>query len=161
MKRTVVTLLVLSVLTVGVGYAGAFFPGGAPPWSAWCLAIGTNGALMSLMALGATRRGTLAPALQWTFVGMFWLCAGAFAYALAMPAAEGAGGPLLLGLPQRTAVLLYAVGVVPIVILPFAYALTFETSTLSEDDLAKVRAAHRALVESGQAAGSSRRGGAA
>ncbi|MBI3567215.1 MAG: hypothetical protein HY084_03300 [Gemmatimonadetes bacterium] len=145
MKRLVLALVMLSCLTVGAGYAGAFLPGGAPAWAPWCMAIGTNGALMSLMALGATRRGRLAPALRWTFIGMFVLCAGAFAFALGMPAAEGAGGALLLGLPVRTAVLLYAVGVVPIVILPFAYALTFETSTLSEDDLTQVRAAHQAL----------------
>ena len=145
MKRIVLTLVMLSCATVGVGYAGAFFPGGAPSWAPWCLAIGTNGALMSLMALGASRRGTLPAALIWTFIGMFVLCAGAFSYALALPAAEGAGGALLVGLPIRTAVLLYSVGVAPIVILPFAYALTFDKSTLSEDDLVRVRAAHDAM----------------
>jgi hypothetical protein len=151
MKRTVLALVMLSCATVGVGYAGAFLPGGAPAWAPWCMAIGTNGALMSLMALGATRRGTLPPALIWTFVGMFALCAGAFCYALAMPAAEGAGGALLIGLPVRTAVLLYSVGVAPIVILPFAYALTFDKSTLSEDDLVQVRAAHDAMKKGGTA----------
>ena len=145
MKRIVLTLVMLSCATVGVGYAGAFFPGGAPSWAPWCMAIGTNGALMSLMALGASRRGTLPAALIWTFIGMFVLCAGAFSYALAVPAAEGAGGALLVGLPIRTAVLLYSVGVAPIVILPFAYALTFDKSTLSEDDLVRVRAAHDAM----------------
>jgi hypothetical protein len=104
---------------------------------------------MSLMALGAARRGTLPASLVWTFVGMFVLCAGAFCYALAMPAGEGAGGALLVGLPIRTAVLLYSVGVAPIVILPFAYALTFDRSTLSEHDLATVRAAHDAMKRGG------------
>jgi len=149
MKRFVLALVVLSCVTVGIGYAGAFLPGGAPWWSPWCMAIGTNGALMSLMALGAARRGTLPASLVWTFVGMFVLCAGAFCYALAMPAGEGAGGALLVGLPIRTAVLLYSVGVAPIVILPFAYALTFDRSTLSEHDLATVRAAHDAMKRGG------------
>ena len=151
MKRFVLTLVMLSCATVGVGYAGAFLPGGAPSWSPWCMAIGTNGALMSLMALGASRRGTLPAALIWTFIGMFVLCAGAFSYALAVPAAEGAGGALLVGLPIRTAVLLYSVGVAPIVILPFAYALTFDKSTLSDDDLVQVRAAHDAMKRGGMA----------
>jgi hypothetical protein len=140
MKRFVLTLVMLSCATVGVGYAGAFLPGGAPSWAPWCMAIGTNGALMSLMAPAA---------LIWTFIGMFVLCAGAFSYALAVPAAEGAGGALLVGLPIRTAVLLYSVGVAPIVILPFAYALTFDKSTLSEDDLVQVRAAHEAMKRGG------------
>jgi predicted membrane channel-forming protein YqfA (hemolysin III family) len=151
MKRFVLTLVILSCATVGVGYAGAFWPGGAPFWAPWCMAIGTNGALMSLLALGASRRGTLPAALIWTFVGLFVLCAGAFAYALAVPAAEGAGGALLGGLPIRTAILLYSVGVAPIVILPFAYALTFDKSTLSDDDLVQVRAAHEAMKRGGSA----------
>lgn len=143
--------MALSCATVGVGYAGAFLPGGVPSWAPWCMAIGTNGALMSLMALGASRRGTLPAALVWTFIGMFVLCAGAFCYALAAPAAEGAGGALFVGLPIRTAVLLYSVGVAPIVILPFAYALTFDKSTLSDDDLVQVRAAHEAMKRGSEA----------
>lgn len=160
MKRLILQLLILSLLTVAAGYGGAFAPGGTPSWAPWCLAIGTNGALMSLMALGATRRGALAPALRWTFVGMFVLCAGAFAVALGLPAQEGPGGALLLGLPMRTAILVYSVGVLPIVILPFAYALTFETSTLSEDDLARVREAHAAMVRDGTAPERASTGGA-
>ena len=39
-------------------------------------------------------------------------------------------------------ILLLVSGVVPILILPFAYALTFESSTLSEGDLERVRAAY-------------------
>ena len=146
MKRLVLTLVIVSFATVGVGYVGAFFPGGAPTWSPWCLAIGTNGALMSLMALGAMRRGSLPRALVVTFVGMFVLCAGAFIVALALPANEGIGGTLLLGLPLRTAIVLYSVGVVPIFILPFAYAFTFDSNTLSDGDLDKVRAAHAEFV---------------
>lgn len=145
MKRLVVTLVVLSCVVVGVAYAAAFAPRGAPSWAPWLLAIGANGALMSLMALGAMRRGRLATALTVTFVGMFVLCAGAFALALALPADEGAGGPLLLGLPLRTAIVLYSVGVVPIAILPFVYALTFDRHTLSVEDLERVRAAHQAM----------------
>ena len=45
------------------------------------------------------------------------LCAGAFVIALVLPAREGAGGPLLLGLPVRTATVLYAVGVALVAVL--------------------------------------------
>ena len=145
-KRTVLSLVVISCIAVGVGFVGAFFPGGTPAWAPWFLAIGANGALMSLMALGAMRRDTLPRVLVLTFVGMFVLCAGAFCFALAMPANEGVGGALLLGLPQRTAIILYGVGVVPIFVLPFAYALTFDENTLNDRDLEQVRAAHAELV---------------
>lgn len=145
-KRIVLGLVVISCIAVGAGFVGAFFQSGTPVWAPWFLAIGANGALMSLMALGAMRRDKLPRSLVLTFVGMFVLCAGAFCVALAMPANEGIGGALLLGLPQRTAIILYGVGVVPIFILPFAYALTFDENTLNDRDLEKVRAAHAELV---------------
>ena len=142
LKRLLVRLLVASCCLVALSYV-AVFAGGIPQvWAAWPLAIGANGVVMSLMAIGAVRRDTLPRALVWTFLGLFVLCAGAFVIALALPPAEGAGGALLLGLPLRTAIVLYGVGVVPILILPFAYALTFESSTLSEGDLDRVRAAY-------------------
>ena len=146
MRRTLVRLSALSCVLVGLGYLGLFFaaPAPAPAWAPISLAVGANGLIMSLMALGAVRHDTMPRSLMVTFTGLFVLCAGAFVVALLMPAQEGAGGPLLLGLPLRTAIVLYAVGVVPIAVLPFAYALTFESSTLSADDLARVRAVREA-----------------
>ena len=145
LKRLVVGLVALSCVAVGAGYASAFAPGGAPAWAPWCLALGSNGALTSLMALGAMRRGRIAPALGWTFAGTFVLCAGSFVVALALPANEGPQGPLLFGLPLRSAIVLLGVGVAPIAILPLAYALTFDRSTLSDDDLRRVREAYQTL----------------
>ena len=140
MKRALVRLLALSCTLVALSYA-AVFAGARDGWAPWALAIGANGVIMSLLALGAVRRDTLPTSLLWTFVALFVLCAGCFLAALALPPAEGANGPLLLGLPLRTAIVLYGIGVVPIFVLPLAYALTFESSTLSQADLDRVRAA--------------------
>jgi len=52
---------------------------------------------------------------------------------------ETATSPLWLGLPFRAAVVLYGIGILPLFVLPFAYALTFESLTLSEADLERVR----------------------
>lgn len=144
MKRLLLRLLVVSCCLVALSYA-AVFAGAGGGWAPWTLAIGANGVIMSLMAIGAVRHDTLPRSLVWTFIGLFALCAGAFIAALVLPAAEGANGALLFGLPLRTALVLYGVGVVPILILPFAYALTFESSTLSEGDLERVRAAYAAV----------------
>lgn len=143
MRQALVRLVVLSCVLVALGYIALFVaaPAPAPSWAPISLAIGANGLIMSLMALGAVRHDTLPRSLAWTFIGLFALCAGAFVIALVMPANEGAGGPLLLGLPRRTAIVLYAVGVVPIAVLPFAYAFTFASSTLSDEYIARVRAA--------------------
>ena len=145
MKRLLIRLLAASCGLVAIAYAAMFVSATPPSWEPISLAIGANGVIMTLMAIGAVRHDTMPRSLVWTFVGLFVLCAGAFVVALLMPAQEGAGGPLLLGLPLRSAIVLYGVGVLPIAILPFAYALTFESSTLSEDDLVRVRAAHASM----------------
>lgn len=151
MKRILLRLLVASCCFVALSYA-AVFTGARAGWAPWTLAIGANGVIMSLMAIGAVRHDALPRSLVWTFSGLFALCAGAFLTALALPAAEGAHGVLLFGLPLRTAIVLYSVGVVPILILPLAYALTFESSTLSEGDLDRVRAAYAAVRAEREAA---------
>ena len=149
MKWLLVRMLMGSCGLVAMAYAAMFVTASTPTWAAVSLAIGANGVIMSLMALGAVRRDTMPRSLVWTFAGLFVLCAGCFVVALLLPAQEGAGGELFLGLPVRTALVLYGVGVVPIAVLPFAYAFTFESSTLSEEDLERVRAA-RASMRTGE-----------
>jgi hypothetical protein len=151
MKRLLIQLLAASCGLVAIAYAAMFATATPPVWAPISLAIGANGVIMTLMAIGAVRHDTMPRSLVWTFIGLFVLCAGAFVVALLLPAHEGPGGPLLLGLPLRSAIVLYSVGVVPIAILPLAYALTFASSTLSEDDLVRVRAAHASMRDGGQA----------
>ena len=67
-----------------------------------------------------------------------------FCAALALPATEGPLSRLWLGLPARAAMVIYGIGLLPIVVLPIAYALTFETQTLSAEDVERVRALARA-----------------
>ena len=132
-------MLAACVALVVLAYADVLARGTRAAWAPWLLAIGSNGIILSLMALGAMRRDRLPRSLGWIFMGLFVLCAGAFVLALALPPDEGAGGALLFGLPVRTAVVLYGIGVVPIAVLPLAFALTFDTAALSDADLARVR----------------------
>ena len=152
MKRTLIRLLVASCCLVAAAYAAVFVMTPTPAWAPSALAIGANGVIMSLMAIGAVRHDTMPRSLVWTFVGLFALCAGAFVVALLLPAREGAGGPLLLGLPLRSALVLYGIGVVPIAVLPFAYAMTFESSTLNDADLVRVRDAYAKMRSTDEAA---------
>lgn len=151
MKRRLIRLLASSCGLVALAYAVLFVSANPPVWAPISLAVGANGVIMTLMAIGAVRHDTMPRSLGWTFIGLFVLCAGAFVVALLLPAQEGVTGPLLLGLPLRTAIVLYGVGVVPIAVLPLAYALTFESSTLSEDDLVRVRAAQASMRTDGVA----------
>jgi hypothetical protein len=143
LKSIILAVVFLSLLVVAAGYTGSF---AGAAWAPWCLAIGTCGALTSLMALGAVRRGRIAPVLRWIFGGMFVFCTCCFCIPLAMPANEGAGGPLLFGFPLRSTIVLLGVAVVPLLVFPFAWALTFDSAMLSEEDLRRLREAQAAMA---------------
>lgn len=141
MKKLALYVLFVSIAAIFGVYARVLIGGHAPPWAPWVIALSTALSMLATMALGAARRGRrngglggLAIPLLVTFV----LIAGAFTLALGLPAA---GEPLVLGLPRRAAIVLYGVGLLPLLVLPVAYALTFDEMTLSEDDLDRVRRA--------------------
>lgn len=139
-RQTALAALTLSTLIIAVAYAAAFLPGGAPRWAPWLVALGTATMLAALMLLGTARRGTPLGPLAWPIAFTFVVVAGALSLALTLPH-ETAGMPLWGGLPPRAAVVLYGIGLLPALVLPLAYALTFDAQTLSEEDLARVRAA--------------------
>lgn len=138
-KRVARLAIILSTCAIAVGYASAFSRGGTPSWAPWLLAFGIPGALGGVMVLGAAReRGGVGPlALPFAFV-IITLTVG-FCLALGLPANEGPGSTLWLGLPLRAAVVVYGIGLMPVVVLPVAYALTFGTQTLSAEDVERVR----------------------
>lgn len=142
-KRLAVAGLFLSTLAIAAAYASSFLPGGAPPWAAWAMALGTSAIMVASMALGAARRGSVGR-LRLPFAGVFLILAGGFAAVMALPA-ETPDAPLYFGLPLRAAIVLLGVGLLPLLFLPLAYALTFDEMTLSEADLERVRSAAREL----------------
>lgn len=129
-----------STLLIAAAYGGAFRPGGAPGWAPWAMLVGTSTLLVATMLLGAGRRsGSLRPLalpLTATYVVLF----GCLGLALVL-APEARDAPLWLGLPRRAALVLYGVGLLPSAILPFAYARTFDSLTLTPEDLERIRQA--------------------
>jgi hypothetical protein len=142
-RRFALAAVVAAFTAIGVGYAGAFLGTPAPAWAAWALALGSAGALGALLLLGAARSTGTPRAAVGAAAAVTSIVAGGFAFALTAPDL-GAAEPLLLGLPRRLAVVLYGVGLLPALVLPWAYAAAFDRGTLSEDALARVEAAARA-----------------
>jgi hypothetical protein len=140
-SRVAVALLVVATAAIATAYASAFRRGGPPTWAAWVLATAVPLALVAVMVLGAARAGRLPVRLALAFALVGLMLAGGFVLALALPAGLGAAEPLLLGLPRRAAIVVYGVGLLPVFVLPAAYALTFEAQTLRPEDLDRVRAA--------------------
>jgi hypothetical protein len=139
-RRLSLAGLVAGTLMIAAAYASAFLPGDAPAWAAWLFALGTPLTFVASMALGASGPRGLGR-LKWVFLLVFVILAGGFGAVLAMPAVDPLDPTLFLGLPPRTAIILLGVGLLPLLVLPLAYALTFDQTTLSEDDLARVRQA--------------------
>jgi len=92
------------------------------------------------MILGAARgRSGIGP-LKIPFGFVVLVLIIGFGAPLLLPATEGPLSKLWLGLPARAAIVIYGVGLLPIIVLPVAYAVTFETQTLSAQDVDRVRA---------------------
>lgn len=139
MRRAGITLLLVGLLAVGAAYAFVLlgFAAAAAPW--W-LASGTTAVLAGVAVLGAARRARTTPVLTATVVASFASVLAGLLVPLAL-AAPDATGPLLLGLPRPTAILLLLVGLVPLVLMPLAYAFAFEREVLSDHDVRALRPA--------------------
>jgi hypothetical protein len=140
LKRAAPASVFASVLTIGAAYAAAFLPGGAPGWTPWAMAVGIAALVVATMTLGAARGGRLGR-LTLPFAFVFAVLVAGFGVVLSLPPADPTDPALWLGLPPRAAVVLYGVGLLPLLAVPLAYALTFDEMTLSEEDLARVRRA--------------------
>lgn len=131
-------------LAIGSAYAGAFRPGGAPAWAPWAMAIGTTVVLVGLMLLGMAKDGRRLGWLWGVLAFTALVCVAGFGLALTLPP-ETAGARLIAGLPPRAAAVLYGIGLLPLAVLPLAYAWSFDRLVLTPDDLARLRASSGAV----------------
>ncbi|MDQ6717556.1 MAG: hypothetical protein M3Z17_04300 [Gemmatimonadota bacterium] len=137
-KKAALLAIVAGTVAIAIGYAAAFIPGGAPAWAAWTLAMGIPVSIGGSILLGAARGGKGVGRLWIPIAFVILTIALGFGLALGLPANESATSALWLGLPARAAIIIYGIGLFPAIVLPIAYALTFETQTLSDEDVERV-----------------------
>lgn len=143
MSRTAcLSLCTAGTALIGAAYLSAFMPNG-PRWGAWCMVGGLASLCAGCMALGAHRRGRRSALFYAALVFTALAIVLGFGLALVLPPTEGAESRLVLGFPVRAAAVLYVVGLLPLFVLPVVYAVTFDRLTLSDEDIARVRAARR------------------
>jgi hypothetical protein len=106
-------LAVLAAYTLSVAASSAIAP--------WLLAVGATLVLTGLGLLGAGER---APRLAAAVLVACSCTLLGFAVALTLTP-HSVDGPLLLGLPRATTLMLLLTGGVPLVLLPLAYASAF------------------------------------
>lgn len=131
-------LLAAGVGAVGAGYLSAFLPGGAPVWGTLLVVGGTALSLAAAMALGAGG-GSRSAGLLPVFAFVFLVVGGGFALLLFLPPADPAEPTLLLGLPLRAALLLYGIGLVPVLVVPLAYARSFDRLSPDDEEMERIR----------------------
>ena len=133
----------LSVAAAAGALATAFGDAAGAVWPAIILAWATALLLASLIGLATARpergRPTSAAPIWVAVLSVLILVGGGLSIALAIGAAEP-GAALLGGLPLGAAVLVYAVGILPALIIPALYAWGFERNTLAREDLERLRA---------------------
>jgi hypothetical protein len=137
-RRVALFAIVSGTCAIAAGYGGAFLSGGPPVWAAWLLALGIPASIGGIILLGAARGAAGVGRLWMPIAFVVATLALGFGLALALPANESAGSDLWLGLPPRAAIVIYGIGLMPAIVLPIAYALTFETQTLDEEDVKRV-----------------------
>lgn len=118
-----------AALACGLGLAGMTEAG------AWGMAAALALLLPGTMALGAPRDGWRGRAVRLALWGTGLLFAGAFGLALALPATEGTGAALFLGLPLRAALVVYGAGALPMLVLPLLHAWAFDDDAFRVDRL--------------------------
>ena len=148
-KRAALAAIVLSTCMIGAGYVAVLVLGRAPAWAPWCFMLGTSTVMLGTIVLGAARGRGGVGRLALPFALIYVLLLTGFGAVLAMPSETGPDATLWLGLPRRAAIVLYGIGILPLFLLPLAYAWTFDSMTLSEEDLARVKAARRTRDGSG------------
>jgi hypothetical protein len=138
-RKLALATIVVSAACIAIAYATAFGPPAVSRAGPWLMAMALPVLMVSIMTLGAVRPGARLGKLAVPFLVVLVLVLGGFLLALSMPP-DVAGDSLWLGLPKRAAVIVYGVGIVPLFILPLAYALTFDATTLTQADIDRVRA---------------------
>ena len=119
----------------------AFCTGAGP--GIWVAAL-AGGAVFpaALIALGASRDGRLG-SLKWPLLFLGLLLAAGLVAAIGWPGGGPDGDSDILGLPAATAIMIFVLVPVPLLLLGGIYAATFDRSVLRPEDLDRVRAAKR------------------
>ncbi|HEX5634446.1 MAG TPA: hypothetical protein VFX50_14495 [Gemmatimonadales bacterium] len=152
-RRIALGALVGGTCAIALAYASAFLPGGVPAWGPWCFLFGTATVMLATIVLGAARARVGVAKLAVPLAAIYALLLAGFGAVLRMPAETGADTALWLGLPPRAAIVMYAIGLLPLFVLPVAYALTFESLTLRPEDLARIEAIKAARLAKAREAG--------
>jgi hypothetical protein len=150
MKKSIpVTLLLASTTGIGIAYIACFAGYADRTATVALMVVSVATMLVAAMILGALRNGRLGR-LALPFAAIWVILVAGFILAALLPADTAAAPHLVLGIPRRAAIILYGIGMLPLLGMPLAYAITFEDSTLADADLAALRARAQMILDEEQ-----------
>jgi hypothetical protein len=123
-RRAVAGVFAGSAL-IAIAFASAWLPRGAPTWGVCAMVLGCGAIIASASLLGALRSGVRRTIAISAAAFLFVIIGAGFGVPIFLPA-EAAESPLLLGLPLRTAIEVYGVGLLPVFVLPVLFAVEFK-----------------------------------
>jgi hypothetical protein len=133
------TLLVGGLLAQFAAYLIAIAIDPEATVAAWLAVVGIVATMCGTLVIGALRNDRLSRPASVAAVVLLVIPLIGFGAALLLPA-ETATGPLWLGLPRRAAMVLLGIGLLPLFVLPFAYARDSGDVQLDADALSALRA---------------------
>lgn len=131
----IATLFAGAVLVLAA-FGSAWLPAGTPAWGVIAMICGSGLCLAATLGLGARNSHVAGARALAGF--LFLVIVVGFGAPLFLPG-ESPDGLLLLGLPLRAAIEVYGVGVLPLLVLPIGYALSFRDAGLDDTTLAELR----------------------
>jgi hypothetical protein len=147
MKKSVpVTLLLASTAGIAVAYIACFAGYADRTATIALMVVSVATMLIAAMMLGALRNGQLGR-LALPFAAVWVILVAGFIIAALLPPETAITPHLILGVPRRAAIILYGIGLLPLIGMPIAYAVTFEDSTLADDDLTSLRARVQIILD--------------
>ena len=122
-RRAVQGIFVGSTL-IAIAYASAWLPAGAPAWGGYAMVLGCGSIIASATLLGALRSKVRPAVAHSAAILLLVIIVAGFGVPMFLPA-DAPGDPLVLGLPLRAAIEVYAVGLLPALVLPALFAAEF------------------------------------
>jgi hypothetical protein len=141
LKRSAIAALTCATILITIAYGSAFLPGGAGALSSALMILGIATMAVALMTLGAVREGTRPGPIAFALGFLFVVFVLGFGVPLFFSSRD-----LWLGLPAATAIVVYGVGILPVLVLPLVYAWTFDDRTLSSEDIERIKELARKRV---------------
>ncbi len=127
--------VVVGAVLILTGYLMAFGDASVSRTGAFLLALGNALLAPAAIGMGVARQGRWARKLR----VVLWIIGAVILTAMTMALLLPDSGIIVLGFPLRVAVVLYGAGVLPLLVLPALFAVSFDDAAFSADRIARLR----------------------